>query len=34
MIGLLDRGNLTIREREIVIDRVGVHVSVYAEKPA
>jgi alkylhydroperoxidase family enzyme len=40
--GLLDRGNLTIREREIVIDRVtascgaeyewGVHVSVYAEK--
>ena len=32
MIGLLDRGNLTIRELEIVIDRVGVHVSVYAEK--
>ena len=40
--GLLDRGNLTIREREIVIDRVtagcgaeyewGVHVSVYAEE--
>jgi alkylhydroperoxidase family enzyme len=40
--GLLDRGNLTIREREIVIDRVtascgaeyewGVHVSAYAEK--
>lgn len=40
--GLLDRGNLTIREREIVIDRVtascgaeyewGVHVSVFAEK--
>jgi alkylhydroperoxidase family enzyme len=40
--GLLDRGNLTVREREIVIDRVtascgaeyewGVHVSVYAEK--
>jgi len=40
--GLLDRGNLTIRDREIVIDRVtascgaeyewGVHVSVYAEK--
>jgi alkylhydroperoxidase family enzyme len=40
--GLLDRGNLTIRQREIVIDRVtaacgaeyewGVHVSVYAEK--
>jgi alkylhydroperoxidase family enzyme len=40
--GLLDRGNLTIREREIVIDRVtaccgaeyewGVHVSVYGEK--
>jgi hypothetical protein len=40
--GLLDRGHLTIREREIVIDRVtascgaeyewGVHVSVYAEK--
>ena len=40
--GLLDRGHLTIRQREIVIDRVtascgaeyewGVHVSVYAEK--
>ncbi len=40
--GLLDRGNLTIRQREIVIDRVtascgaeyewGVHVSVYADK--
>ena len=40
--GLLDRGNLTIREREIVIDRVtascgaeyewGVHVSAYAAK--
>ena len=40
--GLLDRGNLTIREREIVIDRVtascgaeyewGVHVSAFAEK--
>jgi alkylhydroperoxidase family enzyme len=40
--GLLDRGNLTIRQREIVIDRVtascgaeyewGVHVSVYGEK--
>jgi alkylhydroperoxidase family enzyme len=40
--GLLDRGNLTIRQREIVIDRVtatcgaeyewGVHVSIYAEK--
>ncbi|MFI5508608.1 carboxymuconolactone decarboxylase family protein [Mycobacterium sp. NPDC051804] len=40
--GLLDRGHLTIRHREIVIDRVtalcgaeyewGVHVSVYAEK--
>jgi len=40
--GLLDRGNLTIRQREIVIDRVtaccgaeyewGVHVSVYAAK--
>ena len=40
--GLLDRGNLTIRQREIVIDRVtascgaeyewGVHVSVFAEK--
>ena len=40
--GLLDRGNLTIRQREIVIDRVtascgaeyewGVHISVYAEK--
>ena len=39
--GLLDRGNLTIRQREIVIDRVtatcgaeyewGVHVSVYGE---
>ncbi len=40
--GLLDRGHLTIRQREIVIDRVtaccgaeyewGVHVSVYAKK--
>jgi alkylhydroperoxidase family enzyme len=40
--GLLDRGNLSIRQREIVIDRVtarcraeyewGVHVAVYAEK--
>jgi alkylhydroperoxidase family enzyme len=40
--GLLDRGNLTIRQREIVIDRVtaccgaeyewGVHVSAYAVK--
>jgi alkylhydroperoxidase family enzyme len=40
--GLLDRGNLTVRQREIVIDRVtascgaeyewGVHVSVYAAK--
>jgi alkylhydroperoxidase family enzyme len=40
--GLLDRGHLTIRQREIVIDRVtaacgaqyewGVHVSVYAAK--
>src|ERR1700741_455531 len=40
--GLLDRGNLTIREREIVIDRVtascgaeyewGVHVSIFAAK--
>ena len=40
--GLLDRGNLTIRQREIVIDRVtarcgaeyewGVHVSTYAAK--
>ena len=40
--GLLDRGNLTIRDREIVIDRVtascgaeyewGVHVSVYGDK--
>ncbi|ORA38783.1 carboxymuconolactone decarboxylase [Mycobacterium aquaticum] len=40
--GLLDRGHLSIREREIVIDRVtatcnaeyewGVHVSVYAAK--
>jgi alkylhydroperoxidase family enzyme len=40
--GLLDRGNLSIRQREIVIDRVtatcgaeyewGVHVSVYADK--
>jgi alkylhydroperoxidase family enzyme len=40
--GLLDRGHLTIRQREIVIDRVtascgaeyewGVHVSVYAGK--
>jgi alkylhydroperoxidase family enzyme len=40
--GLLDRGHLTIRQREIVIDRVtascgaeyewGVHVSVFADK--
>lgn len=40
--GLLDRGHLTIRQREIVIDRVtascraeyewGVHVAVFAEK--
>lgn len=40
--GLLDRGHLSIRQREIVIDRVtascgaeyewGVHVAVYAEK--
>ena len=40
--GLLDLGNVTIRQREIVIDRVtatcgaeyewGVHVSVYADK--
>ena len=40
--GLLDRGHLTIRQREIVIDRVtascgaeyewGVHISVYAAK--
>ena len=40
--GLLDRGHLTIRQREIVIDRVtatcgaeyewGVHVAVYAAK--
>lgn len=40
--GLLDRGHLTIRQREIVIDRVtascgaeyewGVHVSAYAQK--
>src|SRR5215475_16017281 len=40
--GLLDRGHLTIRQREIVIDRVtaccgaeyewGVHVSAYAAK--
>jgi alkylhydroperoxidase family enzyme len=40
--GLLDRGHLTIRQREIVIDRVtamcgaeyewGVHVAVYADK--
>jgi alkylhydroperoxidase family enzyme len=40
--GMLDRGHLTIREREIVIDRVtagcdaeyewGVHVSAYAAK--
>lgn len=40
--GLLDRGHLTIRQREIVIDRVtascgaeyewGVHVSAFAEK--
>src|SRR5277367_4457861 len=42
--GLLDRGHLSIREREIVIDRVtatchaeyewGVHVSAYAAKAA
>jgi alkylhydroperoxidase family enzyme len=42
--GLLDRGNLTIRQREIVIDRVtakcgaeyewGVHVSRFSEKAA
>jgi alkylhydroperoxidase family enzyme len=40
--GLLDRGHLTIRQREVVIDRVtascgaeyewGVHVAVYAAK--
>src|SRR3979409_1842833 len=40
--GLLDRGNLTIREREIVIDRVtascgaeyewGVHIAVYVAR--
>lgn len=40
--GLLDKGNLTVRQREIVIDRTtalcrseyewGVHVSVYAAK--
>ena len=40
--GLLDRGNLTVRQREIVIDRTtalcrseyewGVHVAVYAAK--
>src|SRR6201991_4624772 len=40
--GLLDRGNLTIRQREIVIDRVtascgaeyewGVHVAAFADK--
>lgn len=40
--GLLDRGHLTLRQREIVIDRVtalcgaeyewGVHVAVYAQK--
>ena len=40
--GLLDRGHLTVRQREIVIDRVtascgaeyewGVHVAVYAAK--
>ncbi len=40
--GLLDRGHLTIRQREIVIDRVtarcgaeyewGVHVTTYAER--
>jgi alkylhydroperoxidase family enzyme len=40
--GLLDRGNLTIRQREIVIDRVtascgaeyewGVHVTAFADK--
>jgi alkylhydroperoxidase family enzyme len=42
--GLLDRGHLSIREREIVIDRVtaacnaeyewGVHISAYADKAA
>lgn len=42
--GLLDRGHLTIRQREIVIDRVtaacgaeyewGVHVAAFAEKAA
>src|SRR5689334_19274516 len=42
--GLLDRGHLTIRQREIVIDRVtascgaeyewGVHVCAYAAKAA
>ena len=42
--GLLDRGHLTIRQREIVIDRItaqrgaeyewGVHVSVYGERAA
>lgn len=42
--GLLDRGHLTIREREIVIDRVtascgaeyewGVHVAAFADKAA
>ncbi|WP_232542071.1 carboxymuconolactone decarboxylase family protein [Nocardia bovistercoris] len=42
--GLLDRGHLTIRQREIVIDRVtarcgaeyewGVHVSAFAQKAA
>jgi len=42
--GLLDRGHLSIREREIVIDRVtaachaeyewGVHVSTFADKAA
>ena len=40
--GLLDRGHLTLRQREVVIDRVtakcgseyewGVHVSLFAEK--
>src|SRR4029077_3130346 len=40
--GLLDRGHLTLRQREIVIDRVtancgseyewGVHVTMFAEK--
>lgn len=40
--GLLDKGNLTLREREIVIDRItalsgseyewGVHIAIYAAK--